>query len=541
MSGNSIWWRRFFLLFIATLATIGIWTASDYGMSWDYEWHDLYGRQVFDWYASPSKDHEAVTAWMRFYGPFSELFVNIARLLFPNVDGIALKGAVTFLVGLSAAGASYIIGSRMSNRRAGFIAAVMLMLTPMYYGHSFINHKDLPFAAAYAWVLASLVTLIDTTAPKARHWVVVGIAFGACLAVRVGGVLLLPTIGIAWMYLTFSDGTSFRFNLKTAWRNTAFFCLQLVSAFATMMALWPFALVKPFTGPLEALRIGAKFPFTHTVLFEGQQLTPDLLPNRYIFVWFQVCLPEIFLCGLAFAAVAAMFILISQRSAIWRRSTAQAMTLICGAVIPVAAILIAKSTLYDGVRHLLFIVPSLAVISALGFEFLFSKMSGGLRKCLWPCIGLGWIAVIIELVALHPYQYVYFNRAFGGGLPGAAGKFETDYWATCMKDSVDWLKEHKEELKPPFSVAGWSHPIQIAGYLTPTSPMAEGITYTPDEGAADMYLTTTRWNGHFKPYKMVHTVMREGVPLCYIFDTRPHKSAARKKDEASTLQQPATP
>ena len=540
MNENSIWWKRFFIVFLVTLAAIGIWTAADYGMSWDYEWHEVYGRQVFSWYSSPSANHVAVTDWMRFYGPCFETLVNITRLLFPSADGISLKGSVTFLVGLSAAIPCYIIGSSISNRRAGFLAAVTLMLTPMYYGHSFINHKDLPFAAAYAWVLASVVALLNNLVPKLKHWIVVGIAFGICLAVRVGGIMLLPTIGLAWSHLTMSNGTKFRFDLKTALRNSYLFGIQLFVAYISMMALWPFALVNPFTGPLEALRIGAAFPFTHPVLFEGQQIPANLLPTRYLFVWFKVCLPEFFILGLALALIAGIYFIVSRRSLIWNRTTAQTLIVVCGAVLPVAAILVAKSTLYDAVRHLLFIVPPLAIISALGYEFFIRKLSQWPSNALLTCIVLGWLVVLPDILALHPYQYVYFNRLFGGGLKGAAGTFETDYWATCMKDSVTWLKRHKTKLRPPFSVGGWSHPIQIAGYLTPTSINARGITYATDEATADIYLASTRWNGHFKPYKKLHTIRRQGVPLCYIFDTRPYKIAIKKQEAAASELTPSS-
>lgn len=527
MSENSVWWKRLFIVFLISLGVIGIRTAADYGMSWDYEWHDVYGRQVFSWYASPSSNHVAVTDWMRFYGPCFELLVNFARLLFSGTDGIALKGLVTFLVGLSAAIACYIIGANICNRRAGFIAAVTLMLTPMYYGHSFINHKDLPFAAAYAWVLASVVGLLSKSVPKATHWAVVGIAFGVSLAVRVGGIMLLPTIGLAWLHLSFSNGIAPRLELKTAVRTSYLFIVQLFVALTTMMVLWPFALVNPLVGPLEALRIGAAFPFTHPVLFEGQQLPPSLLPTRYIFVWFKVCLPEFFLLGLGLAFMATIFFFASPWSFIWRRTTAQTLVVICSVIFPVTAILVARSTLYDAVRHLLFTIPPLAVISALGFEFWIRKFAGWSKKILWASMIFSWLVVVADIFSLHPYQYVYFNRVFGGGLPGAAGKFETDYWATCMKDSVEWVKEHKQTLKAPLAVAGWSHPIQIAGYLTPTSPNADGITYTSDEADADIYITTTRWNGHLKPYKELHTIERQGVPLCFIFDTRPYKIAKK--------------
>ena len=48
-----------------------------------------------------------------------------------------------------------------------------------------------------------------------------------------------------------------------------------------------------------------------------------------------------------------------------------------------------------------------------------------------------------SLVRLHPFQYTYFN-CLAGGVAGAAGKYETDYWLTSYKEAIEWI-----EAQPP--------------------------------------------------------------------------------------------
>ena len=51
----------------------------------------------------------------------------------------------------------------------------------------------------------------------------------------------------------------------------------------------------------------------------------------------------------------------------------------------------------------------------------------------------GWNLTL--LVELHPYEYLYYNRAVGG-LQGASGRYATDYWVNIMPAAVAELEEY---------------------------------------------------------------------------------------------------
>ena len=54
------------------------------------------------------------------------------------------------MVGLAGA---WKLGRHLGGDRVGFLALMLLVLTPAYYGHSFNNPKDAPFAGAMVWAL----------------------------------------------------------------------------------------------------------------------------------------------------------------------------------------------------------------------------------------------------------------------------------------------------------------------------------------------------------------------------------------------------
>ena len=56
----------------------------------------------------------------------------------------------------------------------------------------------------------------------------------------------------------------------------------------------------------------------------------------------------------------------------------------------------------------------------------------------WACLVVAAGTTLVDVARLHPYEYAYFNRSFGG-LPAAAGRFETDYWGVAYKEGFEWL------------------------------------------------------------------------------------------------------
>ena len=99
--------------------------------------------------------------------------------------------------------------------------------------------------------------------------------------------------------------------------------------------------------------------------------------------------------------------------------------------------MITRPALYDGLRHFLFVFPPLAALAGIA-------VSGFIAAEAIPWIaraaGVGVLLVaagttVVDVTMLHPYEYAYFNRSFGG-LPAAEGRFETDYWGASLQRRI---------------------------------------------------------------------------------------------------------
>ncbi|HKG55053.1 MAG TPA: hypothetical protein VKB04_12395, partial [Anaerolineales bacterium] len=107
-------------------------------------------------------------------------------------------------------------------------------------------------------------------------------------------------------------------------------------------------------------------------------------------------------------------------------------------VILVVYVLLRRPSMYDGLRHFLFILPPIFIFSGIGFDFLLDHIAIS-----WLRAGLIIVLLgpgIVGMIQLHPYEYTYYN-SFAGGTGGAFRNYETDYWLTCYKEAVEKLNQ----------------------------------------------------------------------------------------------------
>jgi hypothetical protein len=123
------------------------------------------------------------------------------------------------------------------------------------------------------------------------------------------------------------------------------------------------------------------------------------------------------------------------------------------------------------------------------------------------------LPIAVQMVTLHPYQYVFFNQVVGG-VSGADGHYETDYWGTSYREAVEQLAglvDPDEEWKLHCFGAKW-----LAEPFLP-----DNIRYVEDSTEADFYLSITRLNRHLATdAPVLVTVERHGVILAVVRDLR---------------------
>lgn len=528
------------LLFTLTFGII-INTVWDYGMGWDelfrYEGGDhkvtyyqnlLQGKSLKE--AFPDDD---LTAYPGFFDISLALLSKISPFgLFHT--GHILAAFFGFMGILACWKLAYFLGGP----RTAFWALLFILLTPRYYGHMFFNPKDIPFAACYAWSLFFLIKAsphFPCLTLKSR--LCLGVSFGLTMAIRIGGFILFCYFGFAlilalWLNALYAPSNRrARLIFRQARTLTPKVLAVAVIAFLTLLPWWPFAQQNLFSATSLTLGQIINFPWNGPVLFQGQFIQAQNLPFYYILLWLGIATPEVIL-ALVFAS---LFLLPNpKRLKQIFHSNPKALPytlLILGIFFPIVFVVLKNATLYDGMRHVLFVLPPMACLAALSLESWLLRLQNVntlLPKILQTTTAVLLALVVISMVRLHPYQYIYFNQVIGG-LPGAFMKYETDYWGTSYREAVNQLNQALLTQDAPI-------PKDYAIYVA--QPHLLSATFFPDnfhlernKEKADFFISTTRFGWHRASDAPIFlTVERQGIPLAIVKKLNPSSAISISKN-----------
>jgi 4-amino-4-deoxy-L-arabinose transferase-like glycosyltransferase len=409
------------------------------------------------------------------------------------------------------------LGAYLGGVPAAVVASLALVLMPRFYGHAFNNPKDIPFACATAWSVFAICRLV--LSGGAWRWIGgCGACLGLALAVRPAGLPVLAGLfscALGWAWISGRESRALLRSSAVVW----------VLAWLLMIAVWPWAHESPLLNPLRAIGAGLSYPMTVEVLFEGANYSGTHLPRRYLAEFMTISTP-LGVLGLAGAGLAVAGTRLVRELADPRTLGLVLVTVWLLAPFTIAAV--TRPNVYDGMRHVLFVLPALAILAGLAAAALLQRIvDGRLRIAALAAITLLLALPIPALVRLHPYQSTYFNWLVGG-VAGAQGRFETDYWVASYKEAIEWVNERADErpgreLRVLVAATDFSFPC-AAAYAGP------GVSLTPmfsiESGALpetfDYYVATTRYGLHqnYRKSPIAHTVGRDGAVFTVIRTSR---------------------
>ncbi len=554
--GNSPFYKQLFFAFIAIAAIIlGILSQST-GINGDEKYHTYITNHILGFYTSFGKDtslfiskKEALALIkehgeqgaeemgvdvddipmsndLMYYGGFFEVVCALTTKAFGYHDDseLGFHNIRHFLISIFGALAilfSGLTAKEIFNWRAALIAALILFLTPRFAGHSLMNPKDLPFAFGYAFALFYMVRFLNQL-PAPSWKTVAGLVAGIAISIniRIGGILLLAYllmfIPLFWFYFSaLKKNPSFNRPALSKLAVKTGVIIPLVCFLGLLF--WPFGLIDPLENPVAALSRFSKYPAKINQLFEGEQIRSNKLPWYYLPKYLIISNPFILLAGTTF-----FLILIYWAKKTYKRGLAMVVLFLF--IFPVTYIIIKKSTVYSGARHVLFVIPPMAVLAALGWESLLQVLKTKLAKAAAAgAIALMCINPLNWILAQHPYQYAYFSPVVGG-VKEAYKSYTSDYWMLSVKEACEWLVKNVKQDKKIIVGTNCNYPVGI--YLSNLADSFE-VRYTRyylksdadwDYGIfyVDYVNPYQLQNGYYPPDQTVYTVRAGGAPLCVI-------------------------
>jgi hypothetical protein len=421
----------------------------DFGVTWDEKDRHRNGELVWQFLRGlRSRSAFAETGGHLYPGMFDVICAALEEWI--PLNRYALRHAINAVFGWIGVVYCGRLAGRLFGAWPGVLAMVLLALSPRYFADSMNNPKDLPFAAMTVVALY----YISTVSPRwpyvsAAGGVKIAVALALALNIRVGALLYLGYFGMLVGVFVLAERT-------TDWRRLADTAARVLAvALGTLVlgtVFWPWAGGAPLTRPFQALLGAANYPWDGTVLFRGYEYGATELPWYYAPWWFMISLPPVVLAGVALSvAFAATREEVFRRIALWMI-----------AVAPVAAGIVMKSTLYDGIRHLQFVTPVLVLLAAGGWAGVLARARDiRLRRGAAVVLTAGIASVFVFHVRAHPNQGVYFN-ALVGGPRGAFKNYDLDYWGNCVLQAVEFGVDLARSSGVPVTISGNpSHIVQL--------------------------------------------------------------------------------
>jgi hypothetical protein len=273
----------------------------------------------------------------------------------------------------------------------------------------------------------------------------------------------------------------------------------LVCALAVTWATDPIARIDMPRWLIDTAKADHPISWVGTIRTAGRDVLSTNLPWWYVPAWLGAQLPL-----LTLAAIVGGIVVLCVLA--FRRPRAELLPLVplCmqGVLIPLA-IVATGAVLYDGIRHVLFVVPALVALSAIAVAVL-DRGSRDSRRGLNVVLSLLAVAAVAAsftaVVRWAPYEYAYLNPIAGHD-PNHRS-WELDYWGVSAREGIRRLRE-----------AGLTNI-----YVEPSPTV--GIPYganqgRPTHGPRSGLYVFLRWNDNASTYgcKTIFTIRRDGHVL----------------------------
>lgn len=515
---------------VAVLIVVTVLTATtfrDYGIGWDGRVQDVYGQKLLAYYLSGFHDQSAFTySDLRFYGGFFDLLAAAVNRLSPlgEFETRHLLGAIVFLAGL---GGAWRLTHLLAGPRAAAIAVICLASTPVLYGHAFINPKDSPFAWLLVWVSYFACRILAEGRALWTVYLGFALVLGCALGTKVFAVAYLGYL-LSLLVLEAVDA-SWR-GVPEVLRRLAPPLMPLLWAVPlaglVMAVFWPWSVLSPGNF-VQSIATFLRFPHQVPVLWEGETFQSTHPPAGYLPVLLALKLPEYVLAGLvAFGFFALQRLRRGGVDVLTSAKARQFMFVAMSALIPIAAFVILRPTVYNGIRQYLFVVPPLVILAAVGLDRLLAlaaewRAQAAAAVGLLLALGVGREASIMSRV--HPYEYVSFN-ALAGTLAQAGRAFELDYWGTSLAEGIRDLPRLSGVQAAVARATAPGAKVYVCGDRLSAEYFAPpGVRITDKVEDADFLLepdTAVCGAISTRGAREVFEVKREGAVLTRIFDMR---------------------
>lgn len=356
------------------------------------------------------------------------------------------------------------------NRDLGIFAGLTLLLTPFWIGYGFIDYKDVPVATGVIAATYFAVAYYEDGLPRTSLCFFLALFF-----IGIQKLAAIPLALPACILIVIAVLRSPSVRRLTLISSQAALCLFLL--YLATPPAWP----APADFAIASLVYSSQHKWGGCTLTAGQCIGREADNGegysvfKYLGLWYGVKLPLLVWAGLI-GSLLFYFRL-------FRQLRAEHHLLAVALCWPIAALGLRNSTLYDGVRHVLFLMPLAVTVI-----FVFIPTTVWLR--LRWVLAIYFSFLVVDSVKLQPYQYVWFNEA--GRFFATEKSFETDYWGYSLREATSLARNERGTADWIVSQPGGGNPNHLVGVFAQERFAQDAGSVPP--GATYYAVSVTRMN-----------------------------------------------
>lgn len=442
------------LLFSLGIGAIALaaWSLAHAGIGWDSRFHTqgAFAIRSIDSSWTLARAYASVPSNLEFYGVLPQQLADVLHLLVSgsterlgpdNPEAYMYQGIANVILSvLSVTALAVALGVALRSVLAAVFVWSLTLSTPLWLGMSHVDFKDLPVAAGLTFVTAGLIISFSISPPTS---IVVGVLLAGSggaivLASRPSALPLLMTlvVGSAAGVITLGRRGEVRALPVAIVSGSA-----LAFAFAFTWATNPIARIGTLTWFADAAGQAGSFPFFITIRTAGRDLQSTDLPWWYVPAWIGAQLPLLTLVAVIGGLAVLIVLQIKQTAADRLSTTLPLVPITLQAIVMPLWIVSSGAVLYDGIRHLLFMIPALMAIPAVALAVL-DRLPGKSSRLsvVLPVAAVVVVAAsFLASIRWAPYAYAFVNPVAGRNAD--ARSWELDYWGVSAREGVQRLQQ----------------------------------------------------------------------------------------------------
>jgi len=380
---------------------------------------------------------------------------------------------------------------RFSNWWA-FFGALMLVLSPRIYGHAFINSKDVPLMVFYIIAYYALLCFIEK--PDIKRSFFLALSTALLIDTRITGVIIVP---IAILFFFLFEYQKSNLSFKELLNISLLKKLKYYFIFSALLVylFWPYLWLNPIKNFLVAFLNMSHYRWKGYSLLFGDFLFSFETPWYFSLSWIALTTPLLYLFLYFVGFTSIVYQIVRLKKQVFKhKEILEKLMALSLFMLPLLAIIILKSVLYDTWRHVYFVYPFLLIVGMYGAQWIFEKLKNKMMK--WASVALFTVLLTVELVKManaFPNEYVYFNELVSDKHENIRYHYDMDYWGTTFRLGFEKILEIDK--RDTIKVTGNCYPAYSNYNLLKNMVPNCRLQYVLKEKEADYYLTNYR----FKP------------------------------------------